>query len=36
MEHEIQYVRIGDYEYPAIDYNRDRRPIGHWGMLRMH
>lgn len=30
MEHEIQYIRIGDYEYPAIDYNRDRRPIGHW------
>ena len=36
MEHEIQYIRIVDYEYPAIDYNRDRRPIGHWGMLRMH
>lgn len=35
MEHEIQYVRIGDYEYPTIDYNRDRRPIGHWGMLRI-
>ena len=36
MEHEIQYVQIGDFEYPAIDFNRDRRTIGHWGMLRMH
>ncbi|NCC43881.1 MAG: TnpV protein [Clostridia bacterium] len=30
----LEYTRVGDYFFPNLILPEEKRPIGHWGMIR--